>query len=111
MGSSQIQNTLTQNYTQDLESQFEESNVSVTVKVPSDAEVSGLPSGAQKEDNEYTWTGEDAASALSSMSTGQTETEVTYEYEPSGGGLPYMWIGVVIAIVVVLAAIGVAVRR
>lgn len=110
-GSSGIQSALAQNYSQSLENQFEQSNVSVTLKVPSDAEVSGLPSGAQKEGDKYTWTGENVVSEFSSMLTGEAGTEVDYEYVPSGGGLPYIWIGVGITIVVILAAFVVAIRR
>ncbi|KXB06263.1 hypothetical protein AKJ53_00805 [candidate division MSBL1 archaeon SCGC-AAA382F02] len=88
-------------------------DVSVTLKVPSDAEVSGLPSDAQTTDSgTYTWTGDSAASALESITTGQTDTEVSYNYEPSSESeLPWTYIGIGAVIAVVLGGLFVAKSR
>lgn len=97
---------------QNLQNQLGE-DVSVTLKVPSDAEVSGLPSDAQTTDSgTYTWTGGSAASALESITTGQADTEVSYNYESSSESeLPWTYIGIGAAIAVVLGGLFVAKSR
>lgn len=99
-----------------LIAQLGQENIEFTLTVPSDAKVSGLPAGSQKEGNSYTWTGESAANAVMSMASGETEGEITYESEPSGGGtslrgLPWMWIGIGIAVVAILIVASLTVRR
>lgn len=98
-------------YYEDMRDSLEQNDISLTLKVPSDASVSGLPSGYQEDDGTYTWTGNDAADAIASIATGQAAgAEITYEYVPESE-LPWMWIGVGVVIIVALVAAAMVARR
>lgn len=115
MDSSSLENVPDQAF-QTLEEMLEDVDVSLTVKVPSGANVSGMPSGYEKDGSEYNWTGEDARNAISAVSTGQSEPGISYEGGGTGGesdlddGLPYLWIGVGAVFIVLLVALGVISR-
>lgn len=94
-----------------LSSQLGRSDVTLTLNVPSDADVSGLPSGYQQDGNTYTWTDNDAANAVASIVTGEAETDISYEHEPTPAPLPWTWIGIGIAIVFIAIVVVLAYRR
>lgn len=79
--------------------QLPQGDVSFTLEVPSGASVSGLPSGFQQEGDTYTWEGNDAEGVVSSVLSGDTETQISYEASTSGTGFPAIWIGVGVALV------------
>ena len=80
---------------QDLSEVLEGQDVTFELTVPEGTDVSGLPSGYDKSNGTYTWTGSDAANAFESIMGGLGEGEAEE-------GLPWLWIGVGILVVVVI---------
>lgn len=89
-------------------------NIDFTLKVPSDASVSGLPSNYSQEDNDtYTWSSDNAADALDMLLTGGVQPDITYGYEaPSSppSEFPWLVVGVLVVVVVVAVVAVVALR-
>jgi hypothetical protein len=86
-------------------------DVDFTLKVPSGSSVSGMPSGYTQEDNDtYTWSGDNAASALDMVLTGGAQPDITYDYVPPSE-FPWVWVGVLVVVIVVAAAAVAALRR
>ncbi len=95
---------------ENLSDELEQADITLTLKLPSDASVSGLPAGAQQDGSTYTWDGDNAADAIAMITTGQLDGEITYEYVPSSE-LPWILIGLGIATIIIVIAVAAAVRR
>lgn len=83
---------------------IEKNNVTLTLKVPEDATVSGLPLGYSQEGSAYTWLGEDVAGALKQVLTG-AQVNITYSYTEPAAEFPWLAVGLLVAIVVTIALI------
>lgn len=104
---------LLENYPVELEERLSDANVTVTLDLPSDADVSKLPAGAQQDGDTYTWTNENATSAFSTLMTSGEETEISYQYtgvSESETELPLTWIGLGIGIVIIIIIAGLVLR-
>jgi len=79
-------------------------NVNLTVTVPQNASVEGLPSGYTQSGNSYTWSGPEAAAAIGAF-LGEGPVSVSYEYVPPSPDI-LLWtiIGAVVAAAVVSVA-------
>lgn len=86
-------------------------DVTLSLKVPADAEVTGLPPGSTQADSTYTWSGEGAADAIASIATGQAKTGITYKYKPPAPSAPWVLVAIVAVIVAVAGAAVVVLRR
>ena len=89
-------------------------DIDFTLKVPSDASVSGLPPGYSQINDTYTWSGSNAAEALNLVFTGVSQPNISYDYKPSSGPsseFPWLWVGVLIAVLVVAGVVVVVLRR
>jgi len=85
-------------------------DIDFTLKVPSDASVSGLPPGCFQEGNTYTWSDDNAADALDLVLTGKVQGNVTYGYKPPAE-FPWLVVGALVVVVVVVVVVAVALRR
>jgi hypothetical protein len=85
-------------------------DIDFTLEVPSGASVSGLPPGYSQINITYTWSGNNAAEALSLVLTGGTQTNISYGYKPSAG-FPWLVVGVLIAVFVVAGVVVVVLRK
>lgn len=85
-------------------------DIDFTLKVPSDASVSGLPPGYSQEGGTYTWSGDNAVGALDLVLTGEAQGNVAYGYKPSAE-FPWLVVGILVVVVVVVVVIAVALRR
>jgi hypothetical protein len=95
---------------ENVSDQLKQNDITLTLKLPSDASVSGLPTGAQQDGSTYTWDGDDAADAIAMITTGQLDGEITYDYEPPSE-LPWILIGLGIVTIIIVIAVAAAVRR
>ena len=97
---------------EDLGELLENYDIDFTLKVPSDASVSGLPSGYSREDSDtYTWSGDNAADALDMVLTEGAQPDITYDYEAPPSEFPWLTVGVLVVVIVVIAAAVVVLRR
>lgn len=86
-------------------------NVILSLKVPADAEVTGLPLGSTQADSTYTWSGEGAADSIVSIAAGQAKTGVTYKYKPPAPSPSWVLVAIIAVIIVVVGAAVVISRR
>ncbi|MFQ6129261.1 MAG: hypothetical protein ACE5OT_00420 [Candidatus Hadarchaeaceae archaeon] len=89
---------------------LEQYDIDFTLRVPEDASVSGLPPGYSQAGGTYTWSGVDAAGALSTVLTGEVQPDITYEYAPPSE-FPWLVVGVLVVTIVAIAAAVVVLRR
>lgn len=85
-------------------------DIDFTLKVPSEASVSGLPPGYSQNNDAYTWSGDNAAEALNLVLTGGSQSNITYNYQPSSG-FPWLVVGILISVLVVAGVLVVVIRR
>ena len=90
---------------------FEQYDTDFTLKVPEDASVSGLPPGYSQTGDTYTWSGGTAAEALNTVLNGETQPNIVYGYEAPPSEFPWLTIGVLVVIIVAIAAAIVLIRR
>jgi len=89
---------------------LEKNNFALTLKVPTDATVSGLPSDYSQVGNTYTWSGDNAADALDLVLTGGVQGNVTYGYKPPAE-FPWLVVGALVVVVVVVVVVAAALRK
>jgi hypothetical protein len=85
---------------ENLNALLKQYDIGFTLKVPSGASVSGLPTGYSQNGDNYIWSGDNAADALNLVLKGESQANITYGYEPSAG-FPWWVVGVLIAVFVV----------
>jgi hypothetical protein len=90
---------------------FEQYDTDFTLKVPEDASVSGLPSGYSQTGDTYTWSGGDAADALNTVLGGETQPNIVYGYEALPSEFPWLTVGILVVVIVAIAAAIVLIRR
>lgn len=84
---------------------LEGENAAFEIKIPKKAEIRNLPGKPDElDEGTFVWTGENAASALNSIATGESNTQVKcFGKGPSEEGIPILWI---LAGIVIAASIG-----
>ena len=90
---------------------FEQYDTDFTLKVPENASVSGLPQGYSQTGDTYTWSGGDAADALNTVLTGETQPNIVYGYEAPPSEFPWLMVGILVVVIVAIAAAIVLIRR
>jgi len=98
-------------FSKNLGESFEQYDTDFTLKVPEDASVSGLPPGYSQTGNTYTWSGGSAAAALTTVLSGETQPDIVYGYEAPSSEFPLLPVGVLIVVIVAIAAAIVLIRR
>lgn len=96
---------------ENLDELLEQYDIDFTLKVPEDASVGGLPPSYSQAEDTYTWSGVDAAGALGTVLTGETQPDITYEYEASPSEFPWLVVGVLVVVIVAIATTVVVLRR
>jgi len=90
---------------------FEQYDTDFTLKVPEDASVSGLPPGCSQTGDTYTWSGGTAAEALNTVLNGETQPNIVYGYEAPPSEFPLLTVGILVVVIVAIAAAIVLIRR
>jgi hypothetical protein len=85
-------------------------DIDFTLKVPSGASVSGLPTGYSQTNDTYAWSGDNAAKALNLVLTEGSQSNITYGYKNSSG-FSWLVVGILIAVLVVAGVVVVVLRR
>jgi len=85
--------------------------IDFTLKVPEDASVGGLPPGYSQAGNVYTWSGVNVAGALDMVLTGGVQPNITYGHEAPPSEFPWLVVGVLVVVIVAIAATVVVLRR
>ncbi len=90
---------------------FEQYDTDFTLKVPDDASVSGLPPGYSQTGDTYTWSGGAAAEALNTVLAGEAQPDIVYGYEAPPSEFPWLTVGILVVVIVAIAAAIVLIRR
>lgn len=90
---------------------FEQYDTDFTLKVPENASVSGLPLGYTQTGDTYNWSGGNAAEALNTVLTGETQPNIVYGYEAPPSEFPLLTVGILVVVIVAIAAAIVLIRR
>ena len=98
-------------FPENLGESFEQYDTDFTLKVPEDASVSGLPLGYSQTGNTYTWSGGSAAAALTTVLSGAAQPDIVYGYEAPPSEFPWLTIGILVVVIVAIAAAIVLIRR
>lgn len=85
-----------------LSEELQGGDITLNLKVPEGATVSGLPSGYSKVGNTYTWEDENGASTFAAT-LGGTQGTINYDVAPEAE-FPWLTVGVVIAVVIIVVA-------
>lgn len=90
---------------------FEQYDTDFTLKVPENASVSGLPPGYSQTGDTYNWSGGNAAEALNTVLTGDAQPNIVYGYEAPPSEFPWLTVGILVVVIVAIAAAIVLIRR
>jgi hypothetical protein len=94
-----------------LDESLEQYDIDLTLKIPGDASVGGLPPGYSQVDDTYTWSGGDATNTLGTILRREAQPNVTYEYGAPPFEFPWIVVGVLVVVVVAIITAVVVLRR